>query len=148
MLDETFVFLSKPHIGLAYRKTNETQRQYCNNSEIIQFIADSINNNTLNQGVKYSSPKAIKYIYKFNRGSNKKSVSVVINTEDYPLYVAEIESLNNYLKQNGFITHYNLKKINKLLDTPLALLTYTNTVNIQKGIKWCLLIINKHIIKW
>ena len=44
MLDETFVFLSKPHIGLAYRKTNDSKRQYCNNSEIIEFINDSIDN--------------------------------------------------------------------------------------------------------
>lgn len=135
MQDETFVFLSKPHIGLAYRKTNESQRQYCNNSEIIAFISDSITNGNLNKGVKYSSPKAIKYIYKFNKGSNKRSVSVVINAEDYPLYVNEIENLNSNLKQNGFITYCNLTKIYHLLDNPLALLTYTNTINMKKGIR-------------
>lgn len=131
MLDETFVFLSKPHIGLAYRKTNDSKRQYCNNSEIIEFINDSINNSTLNKGVKYLGKSAVKYIYKFNIGSNKRSVSVVINAEDYPLYITEIKNLDNNLKQNGFIRQCNLEKINKLLDNPLALLTFTNTVKIK-----------------
>lgn len=131
MLDETFVFLSKPHIGLAYRKTNDSKRQYCNNSEIIEFINDSIDNSTLNKGVKYLGKSAVKYIYKFNIGSNKRSVSVVINAEDYPLYITEIKNLDNNLKQNGFIRQCNLEKINKLLDNPLALLTFTNTVKIK-----------------
>ena len=131
MLDETFVFLSKPHIGLAYRKTNDSKRQYCNNSEIIEFINDSINNSTLNKGVKYLGKSAVKYIYKFNIGSNKRSVSVVINAEDYPLYITEIKNLDNNLKQNGFIRQCNLEKINKLLDNPLVLLTFTNTVKIK-----------------
>lgn len=136
MLDETFVFLSKPHIGIAYRKTNESQRQYCNNSEIIEFITDSINNSTLNKGVKYIGKNAIKYIYKFNKGSNKRSVSVIINAEDYPLYVTEIEILNSNLKQRGFIKQCNLKKIYQLLDKPLALLTYTMIITMnKKGIK-------------
>lgn len=131
MLDETFVFLSKPHIGLAYRKTNDSKRQYCNNSEIIEFINDSIDNSTLNKGVKYLGKSAVKYIYKFNIGSNKRSVSVVINAEDYPLYITEIKNLDNNLKQNGFIRQCNLEKINKLLDNPLVLLTFTNTVKIK-----------------
>lgn len=132
MLDETFVFLSQPHIGTAYRKANDSVRQYCKNDEIINFITNSINNNTLNKGIKYLGPTAIKYIYKFNKGSNKRSVSVVINAEDYSLYVNEIRDLNENLKQNGFVKQCNLKKINQLLDNPLALLTYTNAIKINK----------------
>ena len=131
MLDETFVFLIQPHIGTAYRKTSDSIRQYCKNDEIINFINDSINNNTLNKGIKYLGKSAIKYIYKFNKGSNKRSVSVIINAEDYPLYVNEISNLNNNLKQSGFVKQFNFKKIKELLDNPLALLTYTNIVLIK-----------------
>ena len=149
MMDETFVFLSQPHIGTAYRQTNNSERQYCKNAEIVQFINDSINNDTLNKGVKYLGKNAIKYKYKFNKGSNKKSVSVIINAVDYPLYATEIISLNNNLSQNGYITNCNLYKINRLLYNPLALLTFTNeiTINIpKKGIVWCLLIMHKTYI--
>ena len=149
MLDETFVFLSQPHIGLAYRKTDESLRQYCKNSEILEFINNSIENSTLNKGVKYYGKNAIKYIYKFNKGSNKRSVSVIINAEDYALYAAEIENLNEKLKQNGFVKKCNLKKIRIFLDTPLVLLTYKNPISFNgKDIAWCLLIIFIHIINW
>ena len=128
MMDETFVFLSQPHIGTAYRQTNDSKRQYCKNAEIVQFINDSIINDTLNKGVKYLGKHAIKYKYKFNKGSNKNSVSVVINTVDYQLYESEILSLNNNLSENGYITNCNLLKINKLLDNSIALLTFTKEV--------------------
>lgn len=136
-MDETFVFLSQPYIGIAYRQTDNSVRQYCKNAEIVEFINDSISNNTLNTGVKYLGKNAIKYKYKFNKGSNKKSVSVIIHAVDYPLYKAEIESLNNNLSQKGYITKCNLFKIKRLLDNPLALLTFTTKITLntpKKGI--------------
>lgn len=132
MLDETFIFLSKPHIGTANRMNNDTTKQYCKIDEIINFIQDSINNYTLNLGVKYLSNDSTKYKYKFNKGSNKRSVSVIINTVDYPLYQEEMKTLNNNLRQKGYIKEFNLNKINRLLDNPLALLTYTREIIINK----------------
>ncbi len=132
MLDETFVFLSKPHVGTANRKNNESTKQYCKIDEIINFVNDSINNNTLNKGVKYLFKDYTKYKYKFNKGSNKRSVSIIINTKDYSFYEEEIKVLNRNLRQNGLIKYNNLNKINVLLDNPLALLTYTREITINK----------------
>ena len=131
MLDETFVFLGNPNIGVAYRKTNESSRQYCKNSEIISFITESINNNTLNKGIKYLSKNAIKYKYKFNKGSNKNSVTVIIKASDYDLYETDIKTLNEELIENGIIKKYNLKKMKQMLNNSLVLLTYKNTVSIN-----------------
>ena len=85
MMDEIFIFLSQPYEGKAYRKTDSTQKQYCKISEIMTFITDSISNNTLNKGIKYQNNSYVKFKYKFNSGSNKETVSVVINKNDYPL---------------------------------------------------------------
>ncbi len=134
MLDETFVFLSQPYIGKAYRQTQNSIRQYCEIQEIINFITDSIGNNTLNKGVKYIGKNAIKYKYKFNKGSNKKSLSVIINANDYQQYNQEINVLNSHLSQLGTITDCKLKKIKQLLDYPIALLTFTKEI-LLKDIK-------------
>lgn len=134
MLDETFVFLSQPYIGKAYRQTQNSVRQYCEIPEIIDFIKDSIGNNTLNKGVKYTGKNAIKYKYKFNKGSNKKSLSVIINVDDYQSYNLEINTLNNELRESGTITDCKLNKIRKMLDFPIALLTYTKEIT-AKDIK-------------
>ena len=131
MVDETFVFLSQPHIGKAYRQTQNSVRQYCEIPEIIDFITDSIGNNNLNKGVKYTGKNAIKYKYKFNKGSNKQSLSVIINADDYQSYNSEINALNNQLRELGTITDCKLNKIRKLLDFPIALLTYTKEMTIK-----------------
>lgn len=131
MLDETFIFLGKPHIGKAYRQTKKSVKQYCEISEIISFISDSIGNNTLKKGVKYFEKNKVKYKYKFIKGSNKQSLSVIINVIDFPAYSKEINELNNQLSQIGTITEYKNKKIQKLLDFPIALLTYTKEIKIK-----------------
>lgn len=131
MADETFIFLGQPYNGNAYRKTNGTVKQYCKIPEIIGFINDSVSNNTLNKGVKYFDEDSIRFKYKFIKGSNKQSVSVIIHDSDYSLYKEEINTLDKQLSQLGLIKKYNLSKINKLLDNPLALLTYTDTVVIN-----------------
>lgn len=130
MTDEVFIFLGEPYIGKAYRKTDSSIQQYCMINEIISFIIDSINNSTLKTGIKYKEKDTTKYKYKFINGSNKSSVSVVIKDQDYSLYSSEITSLNNHLCQNGIIKKFNIFKIKKLLDNPLALLTFTNEITI------------------
>ena len=95
------------------------------------FITDSISNNTLNKGIKYQNNSYVKFKYKFNSGSNKETVSVVINKNDYPLYEKEINTLNQELSQSGYINKWNLPKIKKLLDYPLALLTFTDEIDIK-----------------
>ena len=130
-MDEIFIFLSQPYEGKAYRKTDSTQKQYCKISEIMTFITDSISNNTLNKGIKYQNNSYVKFKYKFNSGSNKETVSVVINKNDYPLYEKEINTLNQELSQSGYINKWNLPKIKKLLDYPLALLTFTDEIDIK-----------------
>lgn len=131
MLDETFIFLGQPYSGNAYRKTNNPVRQYFKIPEIICFIDDSVNNNTLRKGVKYSNPDSVKFKYNFIKGSNKQSVSVIIRNTDYALYQNEILKLDNQLSQLGFVRKYNLSKIRNLLDNSLVLLTFTNTININ-----------------
>ncbi len=131
MLDETFIFLGQPYSGNAYRKTNNPVRQYFKIPEIICFIDDSVNNNTLRKGVKYSNPDSVKFKYNFIKGSNKQSVSVIIRNTDYALYQNEILKLNSQLSQLGFVRKYNLSKIRNLLDNSLVLLTFTNTININ-----------------
>ena len=131
MMDEIFIFLSQPYEGKAYRKTDSTQKQYCKISEIMTFITDSISNSTLNKGIKYQNNSYVKFKYKFNSGSNKETVSVVINKNDYPLYEKEINTLNQELSQSGYINKWNLPKIKKLLDYPLALLTFTDEIDIK-----------------
>lgn len=131
MLDETFIFLGQPYIGNAFRKTNSSVKQYCKISEIINFIIDSINNNTLKKGIKYKEDNSIRFKYKFINGSNKKSVSVIINDSDYSLYTNEINNLNQKLSQEGLVKKYNLTIIKNLLDNSLALLTYTKEVKIK-----------------
>ena len=103
MMDEIFIFLGQPYAGNAYRKTDSKVKQYCKISEIMTFITDSISNSTLNKGIKYQNNSFVKFKYKFNTGSNKETVSVVINKNDYPLYQKEINILNQELSQSGYI---------------------------------------------
>lgn len=131
MMDEIFIFLGQPYEGNAYRKTDSKVKQYCKISEIMTFITDSISNSTLNKGIKYQNNSFVKFKYKFNSGSNKETVSVVINKNDYPLYQEEINILNQELSQSGYINKWNLPKIKQLLDYPLALLTFTNEIGIN-----------------
>ena len=131
MMDEIFIFLSEPYVGKAYRKTDSKVKQYCKISEIMTFITDSISNNTLNKGIKYQNNSFVKFKYKFNSGSNKETVSVVINKNDYPLYENERNILNQEISQSGYINKWNLPKIKKLLDYPLALLTFTSEIDIK-----------------
>ena len=130
MKDETFIFLGEPYKGKAYRKMDQSNvKQYCKIEEIIEFINDSINNNTLKKGNKYSFDSYLKYKYNFINGNNKKSVSVMIDKKYLPLYSEEINKLNNLLINPGKIEKFNVNKIVSLLSTSMALMTYVNSVN-------------------
>ena len=132
MKDETFIFLGENYVGNAYRQTSSPVKQYCKISEIISFITDSINNNTLKKGCKYTENDYIKFKYKFIKGNNKTSVSVLINLKDSLLYIKEIETLDNYLINRGSINNFDVKLMIILLDKPIVLLTFTNTVLARK----------------
>lgn len=131
MKDEIFVFLGKPYNGKAYRKLkNSTIKQYCNANEIIDFITDSINNKNLNKGIKYICDGTYRFKYKFNGGSNKDSVSVVINLKDKNMYLDDLVKLSNLLNFDGTVNNMNIKKIQELLDYPIILMTYTDILKI------------------
>lgn len=133
MKDEVFVFLGEPYKGKAYRKVSENGiKQYCKIDEIIAFITDSINNNTLKLGNKYNISNYIKYKYKFIEGSNKKSVSVMVKENEIPLYYEELNQLEHLLINFGMIRKFNISKVISLLDKSLALMTYTNSINYLK----------------
>lgn len=133
MKDEVFVFLGEPYKGKAYRKLPENGiKQYCKIDEIITFITDSINNNTLKMGNKYNITDSIKFKYKFIEGSNKKSVSVIIKTNELSLYLEELNKLERLLGNPGLIKNFNISKVISLLDKSLVLMTYTNSVDCIK----------------
>ena len=132
MKDEKFIFLSEPYKSYAYRQMDSSAKQYCKVPEIISFITDSISNSTLKKGNKYNVDNFLKYKYNFISGSNKRSVSVIIDSNDSLLYQEEINILNGQLNHLGSIKKYNIMTIKQLLDKPLALMTFTNTVSINQ----------------
>jgi len=133
MKDEIFIFLGKPYNGKAYRKLkNSPIKQYCNSSEIIEFITDSINSKNLNKGIKYLCDGTYRFKYKFNKGYNKESVSVVIDLKDKDMYLDDLLKLSNLLNFDGTVNNMNIKKIQELLEYPIILMTYTDILQIMK----------------
>ena len=135
MLDEIFICLGDNYKGNAYRKTNSPTKQYCKVKEIINFINESIINNTLRRGTKYFNDKYFKYKYKFIEGNNKRSVSMIIYSKDVISYLDEINILNQNLNCKGLVKIFNLSKIKKLLDSQIALLTFTDLIFMNKKSK-------------
>jgi len=132
MKDEVFYFLGNPYRGKAYRDQHNNVKQYCKIEEIIGFINDSITNGTLKLGFRYSLGSETKYKFKFITGSNKNSVSAIIENKDLSLYENERKVLNKLLLTKGTIERFNIKKVKYLLTKSMSLMTYVDSVHYVK----------------
>lgn len=132
MKDEVFYFLGNPYKGKAYRDQHNNVKQYCKIEEIIGFINDSITNGTLKLGFRYSLGSETKYKFKFITGSNKNSVSAIIENKDLSLYENERKVLNKLLLTKGTIERFNIKKVKYLLTKSMSLMTYVDSVHYVK----------------
>lgn len=132
MKDEVFYFLGNPYKGKAYRDQHNNVKQYCKIEEIIGFINDSITNGTLKLGFRYSLGSETKYKFKFITGSNKNSVSAIIENKDLSLYENERKVLNKLLLTKGTIEKFNIKKVKYLLTKSMSLMTYVDSVHYVK----------------